>query len=307
MAHLWDPDKTIDESLALKLIKNQFPHLMAKTIRLLGNGWDNTAFLINDEIIFRFPRRQIAVPLIATELCILPKIAPFLPLPIPDPKWAGKPTDDFPWPFAGYRMLPGVTACRADLSNEERVKLAKPLAEFLLALHAIPLSISDECKLPGDIINRMKVSRLLPLIKKGLNELISLKLLENQTDFDKITEINYESRDPPKKAIVHGDFYVRHLLVDKKNLAIGVIDWGDIHIGDTAVDLSIAHSLLPQEGHAIFRSAYGEISEETWRLARLRAFFHSMTLAIYGHHSKDAVIHREGIRSLKQIASIISE
>jgi hypothetical protein len=47
--------------LALQLIKGQFPELSAENIRLLGPGWDNTAFIINEQLILRFPRREIAM------------------------------------------------------------------------------------------------------------------------------------------------------------------------------------------------------------------------------------------------------
>ena len=84
---------------------------------------------------------------------------------------------------------------------------------------------------------------------------------------------------------------------------VGVIDWGDIHVGDPAIDLAIVHSFLPTSAHAKFREVYGKISEETWSLALLRAIYSSTLLILYGHHSKDPVIFREGLRSLKIIAS----
>ena len=46
----------------------------------MGAGWDNTAYLVNGEWVFRFPRRTIAVPLLEAEGRVLPKLAPRLPL-----------------------------------------------------------------------------------------------------------------------------------------------------------------------------------------------------------------------------------
>ena len=48
--------------------------------------------------------------------------------------------------------------------------------------------------------------------------------------------------DVPSRAdfapvFVHGDLYSRHLLVDDAGRPCGVIDWGDCHVGDPAVDL----------------------------------------------------------------------
>lgn len=106
----WEADRSIEPATALELIQAQFPELSAQTIRLLGTGWDNTALLVNERLIFRFPRREVALPLLEAEWSVLPKLAPRLPLPIPNPQWKESPTPRFPWPFIGYLAIPGLTA-----------------------------------------------------------------------------------------------------------------------------------------------------------------------------------------------------
>ncbi|HSX04573.1 MAG TPA: phosphotransferase [Rhabdochlamydiaceae bacterium] len=302
MARQWEAEATIEADLALKLIQSQFPELNALKIKLLGVGWDNTAYLINDQFVFRFPRRQIAVPLLKTELSLLPKIAGYLPLPIPIPKWAGSAGLGYPWPFSGYTMLLGSTACSVYISDSERMALAKPLAEFLKALHGISKDSLEGCHVPKDLIGKLDVKRLGFEIKKNLEEIALLKLLENQEKFHKILEDSTFLKPAHASVIVHGDFYARHVLVDQKNQLAGVIDWGDIHFGDPGVDLSIAHSFLPAEAHAEFCSVYGEISENSWLLGRLRALFSCTIITLFGHHSGDSAIEKEGLRGLNQIA-----
>jgi len=68
------------------------------------------------------------------------KLAELLPFPIPIPKWKGSPTSSFPWPFIGYRMVAGFTACHVNLTDDQRVNLAEPIARFLSVLHSIPKS-----------------------------------------------------------------------------------------------------------------------------------------------------------------------
>jgi aminoglycoside phosphotransferase (APT) family kinase protein len=41
------------------------------------------------------------------------RIAAVLPVPISVPERVGEPGESYPWPFAGYRMLAGQTACGA--------------------------------------------------------------------------------------------------------------------------------------------------------------------------------------------------
>ena len=64
------------------MLDSQFPALAPTTVELVGVGWDNTAFLVNETWLVRFPRRQIAVDLIERECRLLPAIASRLPLPI---------------------------------------------------------------------------------------------------------------------------------------------------------------------------------------------------------------------------------
>jgi len=302
MSHQWEAEQIIEPPMALQLIKEQFPELAAKTIRLLGAGWDNTAFVIDEELIFRFPRREIALPLLEAEWCALPKLAPRLPVPIPIPQWKGSPTANFPWPFIGYRMIPGFTACYANLPEEERAALAQPIARFLAVLHATPKSEISQCHIPGDNRSRIDGTLLTAKIKKNFEELSLLRLLEDKKHLESIVENLQHFRAPISTFVVHGDFYVRHLLVDEQHHLAGVIDWGDIHLGDPAIDLAVAHSFLPAQAHSSFIKAYGEISEDTWALAKLRALYSSTLLVLFGHHSGDPIITREGLRSLKVMA-----
>ena len=52
----------------------------------------------------------------------------------------------------------------------------------------------------------------------------------------------------------------RHLLIDRADRLTGVIDWGDLHLGDAAVDLAIAYTFLPSTARIEFFKAYGEIN-----------------------------------------------
>ncbi len=72
----------------------------------------------------------------------------------------------------------------------------------------------------------------------------------------------------------------------------GVIDWGDAHLGDPALDLSIALSWLPPADRPAFMVAYGDIDEATWRRARFRAIHYAINLLRFGHRTDDAAMIR---------------
>jgi aminoglycoside phosphotransferase (APT) family kinase protein len=303
MARQWEAEQTIEPPMALQIIKEQFPELSAESIRLLGVGWDNTAFVINEDLVFRFPRREIALPLLEAEWEFLPKLALRLPLPIPIPKWKGSPTPHFPWPFIGYRMISGFTACYANLTEDQRTSLAEPIAHFLSTLHAMPKAEFEQFHISNDHHSRIDGNILTPKIKQNFDELCLLGLLESKRKLEFLIEDLQGFRSPQMTFVVHGDFYVRHLLVDEKHLLVGIIDWGDVHLGDPAIDLAIAHGFLPISAHNQFLKAYGEVTQETWKLAKLRALFSASLLALFGYHSGDPILLREGLRSLNVMAN----
>jgi triphosphoribosyl-dephospho-CoA synthase len=298
----WTAEREVPVQLATRLIESQFPALAPARIALLGSGWDNTAYEVNGAYVFRFPRRQIAVDLLAIERRLLPAIAPCLPLSVPRPEFHGEPTDDYPWPFAGYKKLPGRTACHAALNENQRRRAAGPIARFLAALHAITPADAEQLGAGPDKFGRLYLEVQAKTLDAALEQLIKHRLVADRRSFDAIIAATPAVSPNAPKAVVHGDFYVRHILVDNDGRPTGVIDWGDLHVGNPAVDLSIAHGFLPANSHDEFRREYGSIEDETWRLARLRALFYAVVLTAFGHDTGDSVLVREGLWSLNQLA-----
>src|ERR1700722_5557282 len=95
----WAAKVEVSPELAAELIMEQFPALGAGPVTPLATGWDNTVFLAGGEWLFRFPRREIALPGLRREIALLPRLAPLLPLPVPDPQYIGRPSPRYPWPF----------------------------------------------------------------------------------------------------------------------------------------------------------------------------------------------------------------
>src|SRR3954453_15698500 len=97
---VWEPEIVVDEALARRLL-GQFPDLETGSLRQLGYGWDYTLWVVAETYAFRFPRRPIGIPGTEREITILPKLAPLLPLAVPEPLFVGRPTEEYPWPFFG--------------------------------------------------------------------------------------------------------------------------------------------------------------------------------------------------------------
>src|SRR4051812_8103412 len=98
-APTWTPEREISFLLARGLIR-EFPELADASVEPFAQGWDNTAFLATrsggEDLVFRFPRRAMALPGIRRELAWLPTLAPLLPIAIPVPRFQGSWAPDQP-------------------------------------------------------------------------------------------------------------------------------------------------------------------------------------------------------------------
>ncbi len=299
MAPIWKADIEITQEDAARWIEEQFGALAPARLEPLGVGWDNVAFLVNGQFVFRFPRRQVAAALIARESRWLPRLAPHVPLPIPWPRFVGQPTPDRPYPFSGYALIPGKTACRLAWTEAERAQTAPALARFLSALHRIPVTAETYATAPHDDIRRADLPFRAPKIRERLQAIAPyLPDIHLSALLDRLAVTPPHAERP---CWVHGDLYARHLLVADDHRLCGVIDWGDVHLGDPALDISLAFSFLPPAARPLFREAYGGIDDAVWDRARFRALHYGATLSAYGLDVGDEEIRAIGEYALRAV------
>jgi aminoglycoside phosphotransferase (APT) family kinase protein len=295
----WSPEVTVGKELTRRLIREQFSQLERRSLRLLGEGWDTTVWLVDDVWVFRFPRRAVVIPGIGNELAVLPLLAPLLPLRIPDPTFVGRPSKEFQWPFYGCPFPPGRELADAGLTDEDLHRLARPLAEFLRTLHSIRL----EVVLPVDPVRRADMAFRVPRTRERLEELRRVGLWSPPEIVDELLDAAEGLPAPEPIALVHGDLHLRHLLVGEAGEATAVIDWIDLSRNDPCVDLVLFWSVLPPIGRREFLAAYGAVSEEQLLRARVLSLFLCATLAVYGHSEGMSSLTREAVAGLDRTCS----
>jgi aminoglycoside phosphotransferase (APT) family kinase protein len=293
----WQPEVTVGEALARRLIGEQFPELDRRSFRLLGEGWDNTVWLVDDRWTFRFPRRSVVVQGIENEMTYLPRLAPLLPLPIPNPTFLGRPSEAFEWPFFGCPFLPGRELADAEPSEEARGGLGRPLGEFLRKLHRVDL----DADLPVDPVRRAEMAFRVPRAADRIAEVERLGLWRAPPLVEDILDAARNFPTPEPSAIVHGDLHLRHLLVADTGEPTAVIDWIDLCRNDPCVDLVLYWCALPPEGRAEFRAAYGPLNEEQLLRGRVLALDLCGVLAVWGHHEGAGKVAQEAIGGLQRI------
>jgi aminoglycoside phosphotransferase (APT) family kinase protein len=76
---------------------------------------------------------------------------------------------------------------------------------------------------------------------------------------------------------LHADLHPKNL-VGRDGRLVGVIDWGDLCVGDPAGDLAAAWMLFPPEVHADVWAAYGGAGDDLLARARGWAIFFGTVL-----------------------------
>ncbi len=299
----WDPEIEVGEERARALIDAQFPELRDTSIREVAAGWDNIVHLVDERWAFRFPRRAIAIPGVQREIEVLPRLVAHLPLPIPNPRFVGVPTDDYAWPWFGAAYLPGVELADAGLPDERRVELGAALGEFLRALHRPALARLVGRELPVDPMRRADMGYRIPHARRRLDAVIESGLWQPTDAVERLLARATGLPPPPRTLVLHGDLHVRHVLVDENGGATGVIDWGDVSAGDPSADLSIAYGSLTGDARAAFIDAYGPIDGLTELRARVIATFLAAALLGYAADRGMEGLRDEALRALERVVA----
>ncbi len=323
----WTAEVEVTAPFAAALIGEQFPDLGARPVTLLATGWDNTAFVVDGQWLFRFPRREIAVPGVQREIAVLPRLAARLPLPIPDPRFVGRPTSRYRWPFFGARLLPGGELADSGRSDSERAGAAASVGRFLRVLHDPGLvALVEDAGLPVDPMRRGSAPVRAHRAREVLDRLEHRGIWPADRDVSRFLD-QAERRAPGEDSaggaadatepggtraadggpggghlvVSHGDLHVRHLLVDQDGSATGIIDWGDLCLADPAVDLSIAYFGFAGKARADLLSAYGRpVSAERELAARACALSLAAIQAEYAAADGRAALLQECVAGLRR-------
>ncbi len=284
----------IDEHLVRRLLLQQHPDLASLSLRELDVGWDNAMFRLGEDLCVRLPRRTAAATLIEHEQRWLPQLAPSLPLRIPAPLAIGQPTPEYPWRWSIVPWLAGTTAESAVPGHSE----AASLASFLRALHR-----PAPADAPRNAVRGVALCERAEAFEQRMSQLQRDCLLEDVSSSTEVRRLWESALRAPidyDPTWIHGDLHPRNVLVDRGRIS-GIIDWGDIAVGDCATDLAAVWMLFENaETRQAMKQMYAIASPATWSRARGWAVLFGVTLLLNGltDNARHALIGKRTLRAV---------
>jgi aminoglycoside 2''-phosphotransferase len=221
----------------IKKIKVIFPNLEISTLRVNTDGLINDVFIVNEDLVFRFPRNSDwGVKLFTNEIKIIELARKYVEIPLPQYEYKAED-------LAVYRYIKSDALRREDilkLARKEQAEIAARLAVFLKQFHEIPPSELKQNKIAQSDVNRSRETwlELFENVKKELFPSMMPHVRESIGEHFApiLADKNFMDYEP---RLINGDIVPYHIIYDRRRKQInGIIDFGTAGIGDAAADFA---------------------------------------------------------------------
>jgi aminoglycoside phosphotransferase (APT) family kinase protein len=251
-----------DELLVRRLLAGQFPRWANLPVAAVPSfGTENAIYRLGDEMAVRLPYRPVKDDQLKKLDRWLPRLAPHLPLSIPEPLARGAPSKEYPAAWSIVRWLDGEEARLERLA--EPVEAARQLAAFVRALTATDTT-------GGPAPGTHNFWRGVPLAARDKMTRKRIEDSEGLVDTEALVRAWEQDLGAPvwdrPPTWLHGDLAPDNMLVTDGRLN-AVIDWGGLGVGDPATELLPAWNLFRGTSREAYRKALG-FDDATWARGR---------------------------------------
>lgn len=276
-------------------IKQKYPSLREKDVKVYNDRWDYIVYVIADKEAFRFPRRDDYAKTLPREVAFLDVFSPRSPVQVPKLTLSHLPDSK---PYVTYTFIPGVQftdVVSETFSQQELNQVAHELGSFLTALHSFPKDKAKEMGI-GELQVYQSWSERLDKIKTTVFPHISFP--EQQWITQLFTNfLDGVKNNPPQNCVTHADMMPEHIIVDPDVHRLnGIIDFGDMVITDPAYDFTYFRRFGQDFLHAVYQNYK---IERDITFDKRRQFYEERLLATNLEHSLN-VQHKKRIELHKE-------
>ncbi len=248
-------------------LRHEWPAMPLGPLENFETGEDHRVYVAGQRFVVRVPVSASARTHLQYEMAKLSHLR--LPAPIPQYCWKAS------W-VGVYPILEGRPASQVRLGNSERTVLATQVADFLNTLHR-PEYLPERRQ---DIRVQRQWEKRLARLRMKIEEEVYALLSHREVQVCRQRFAQYiegAERFQEIPALLHGGFTVDHVLIGDTSQLTGIIDFGDMAVGDPIYDWAglppLWDPFIPQE----FTQAE-KLRREFYRaLISIHQFFHAVT------------------------------
>ena len=216
----------------IKRVINEKCNIVIDSIKLIGEGYDSKAYIVNNEYVFKIKFSANKKKGYEKEKAIYDFLNKNLKTNIKIPRIEySYITDELS--ILGYKEIKGkflTPEIYSTMSKDKQELLKQDIAIFLRQMHDLDYSEISSYT----IDNKQNVLEEYQLLKETIYD--SLTDTEKQYIEDFMKRLYNTTIFGGKKCLCHNDFSCNHLLLDNDNRLVGVIDFGDSGIIDEYCD-----------------------------------------------------------------------
>jgi aminoglycoside phosphotransferase (APT) family kinase protein len=281
----------ISADLAARLIAEQFPQWAGLPIRpVTTQGTWRVNYRLGADLVIRLPRVPQTGGLGAIlEQGVLLRMAPSLPVKVPELVALGQPAEGYPSTWGVLRWIDGDIPVEGRLTAPER--LAAQLADFVRALWSVDLTGGGSAD-GGEPLSAFHEFTLRTIQNvRGMMDTEAAAAIWSQA----LQLPPWEGPD----VWIHADLMPGNLITRNGRLA-GVIDFDSAGPGDPSRDLIVAWMLLPASVRPAFRRATG-VDDATWLRGRARALSMAMGHLDYYRDNLNPVMYDNAVYTIREV------
>ncbi|MFJ3232217.1 aminoglycoside phosphotransferase family protein [Streptomyces sp. NPDC086787] len=276
----------VDETLVRSLLRAQRPEWGRLPLAAAGAGTDNVMYRVGGELLARLPRTAANGEAVRKEQEWLPRLAPFLSWPVPEPVHAGTPTDAYPVVWSVQRWIDGAEAGPDTVRDWSA--FGADLAAFVKELHGVDLMGATR----ADGLGWYRGGSLAPCdewVGESFDACRTTVGAELDIDtLERMWRTALALPDPSGPHVwLHGDLKPSNLLVRDGKLH-AVIDFGGLSVGFPDAEHATVWD-LPRPARRAYWDAL-DLDEPTWIRARAWAIAVGVSGISYYWHTFPAFV-----------------
>lgn len=281
-------------------IKQVYPALSIEHIEPNYMGQNNDVLIVNQSLIFRFPKYREGIISLKEETLLLESIRNLSAIAIPDPTYQSFEQMEVGQVFMGYKRIEGMPLWKEDFTKIKDKKLVRKLASqlvhFLVQLHSVPKE-----QIPGILCEQTKhtYKEVWELGKKIETKLYPFMSKDARKKTSELFESFLSNKSCFECKLIHGDFGTSNILWLPGQGISGVIDFGGSGLGDPAYDLA---GLLASYGETFFKMCLDMYPDGIGLSERARFYQSTFALqeALHGIEQQDRQAFENGIKEYRE-------